>query len=199
MGYGYVDAPIADAVNQAVSRLSNTFGNVEGVDVVCDEAAEIFVTEFMAGCAARLSEALRNAPDDLDPVLRLGLERFRARTAQDVAETLRRRYQFKDQITAFFHKYDLLITPTAPCVSWDAEKGVPPGHEHEAAWSYFTYPFNLTGHPAGTLPCGLTHDGMPVGLQIVGPLCHEDRLLAAMRAFSLILSDDFGVAIDPRA
>jgi aspartyl-tRNA(Asn)/glutamyl-tRNA(Gln) amidotransferase subunit A len=138
MGYGYVDAPIAEAVNQAVSRLSNTFGNVEEVDVVCDEAAEIFVTEFMAGCAARLSAALKNARDDLDPVLRLGLERFRARTAQDVAETLRRRYQFKDQITAFFHKYDLLITPTAPCISWDAEKGVPPGHEHEAGTRHCT-------------------------------------------------------------
>ena len=39
---------------------------------------------------------------------------------------------------------------------------------------------------------------MPVGLQIVAPLCREDRLLAAMRAFSLIVSHGFGEAIDPR-
>lgn len=198
MGYGSVDAAVNAAVTQAVLSLSSGFQNIEEIDAVCDEAAEIFVTEFMAGCAARLSAALENAPDDLDPVLRLGLERFRRRTAQDVAEVLRARYQFKEQITAFFRRYDLLITPTAPCVSWNREQGVPPGHEHEAAWSYFTYPFNLTGHPAGTIPCGLTNDGMPIGLQIVAPLCREDRLLGAMRVFSLMVSRGFGHVIDPR-
>ena len=197
MGYGKVDAPVASVVRKAVSNLGIVFPNIEQIETVCDEAADIFTTEFMAGCAARLG-ALAHSPDELDPVLRAGIERFRARPAQDIADALRYRYRIKEQIAALFQKYDVLITPTAPCVAWKAEEGVPPGHEHATAWSYFTYPFNLTGQPAGTLPCGLTADGMPVGLQIVTPLCREDRLLTVMKASETVISAGFGASIDPR-
>jgi aspartyl-tRNA(Asn)/glutamyl-tRNA(Gln) amidotransferase subunit A len=197
MGYGKVDAAVDTVVKTAISKLRTLFPKIEPIDVVCDEAADAFAIEFAAGCAARLG-ALKHSPDDLDPVLRASLERFRARPAQEIAEALRYRYRIKDQIAALFQQYDLLMTPTVPCVAWDADKGVPPGHEHETAWSYFTYPFNLTGQPAGTLPCGQAADGMPVGLQIVAPLCREDLLLTAMKAAETLVSTGFGTSIDPR-
>ena len=50
-------------------------------------------------------------------------------------------------------------------------------------WSPFSYPFNMTRQPAATVPCGLTSAGLPIGLQIVGPLYAEDRVLRAARAF----------------
>jgi aspartyl-tRNA(Asn)/glutamyl-tRNA(Gln) amidotransferase subunit A len=50
-------------------------------------------------------------------------------------------------------------------------------------WSPYTYPFNMTHQPAASVPCGLTKDGLPIGLQIVGP-AHKDALvLRAARAF----------------
>jgi aspartyl-tRNA(Asn)/glutamyl-tRNA(Gln) amidotransferase subunit A len=197
MGYGRVDAPVASVVETAVAALRAIFSNIELITTVCDEAAEIFATEFMAGCAARLG-SFKHSSDGLDPVFRAGVEHFQANSAQQVAEALRRRYQIKDQLAALFEKYDLLITPTVPCVSWGIERGVPTGHEQAIAWSYFTYPFNLTGQPAGTLPCGLA-DGLPVGLQIVAPLCREDRLLKAMAAAAAVVSNDFGVSVELRA
>ena len=47
------------------------------------------------------------------------------------------------------------------------------------SWYSYTIPFNPTGHPAISVPCGIAPDGMPVGLQIVGPW-HSERLLIAL-------------------
>jgi aspartyl-tRNA(Asn)/glutamyl-tRNA(Gln) amidotransferase subunit A len=62
---------------------------------------------------------------------------------------------------------------------------VPPGSEmkHWIDWSPFTYPFNITQQPAASVPCGLTRDGLPIGLQIVGPSHEDAHVLAAARAF----------------
>ena len=99
----------------------------------------------------------------------------------------------------FFARYDLLLTPATPCTAWDIERGLPPGHENAIVWSYFTYPFNLTGQPAGSLPCGLGPNGLPIGLQLVAPLCGEARLVGAMRAAEAILGTACPTPIEPRA
>lgn len=68
--------------------------------------------------------------------------------ADRYARLLRRRLQHRETLRKFFEGYDLLLTPTTPCVAWDIERALPPGHENAVVWSYFTYPFNLTGQPA---------------------------------------------------
>jgi aspartyl-tRNA(Asn)/glutamyl-tRNA(Gln) amidotransferase subunit A len=50
----------------------------------------------------------------------------------------------------------------------------------------FTYPFNFSGHPAASLPAGLTAAGLPAGIQIVAPRHREDRILQAARAYETI-------------
>src|SRR5260370_290320 len=57
------------------------------------------------------------------------------------------------------------------------------------AWSPFSYPFNLTRQPAASIPCGLTRAGLPIGLQIVGPLYADHRVLRAARAFEMTQSE----------
>jgi aspartyl-tRNA(Asn)/glutamyl-tRNA(Gln) amidotransferase subunit A len=51
------------------------------------------------------------------------------------------------------------------------------------SWTAFTYPFNLSGQPAATVPCGFARDGLPVGLQIVGRLREDALVLRAAAAF----------------
>jgi Asp-tRNA(Asn)/Glu-tRNA(Gln) amidotransferase A subunit family amidase len=94
--------------------------------------------------------------------------------------------------------YDLLLTPATPCTAWDIDRGLPPGHENAIVWSYFTYPFNLTGQPAGSLPCGLSADGLPIGLQMVVRLGCEARLVAAMRVAETALGAPCPLPIEPR-
>jgi aspartyl-tRNA(Asn)/glutamyl-tRNA(Gln) amidotransferase subunit A len=55
--------------------------------------------------------------------------------------------------------------------------------ESMLGWTPFSYPFNLTQQPACTIPCGLTRDGLPIGLQIVGPMFADALVLRAARAF----------------
>ena len=88
---------------------------------------------------------------------------------------------------AFFETYDLLLSPTVACPPlrvgelWATEiGGVKVGRE---AASAFTFAFNLTGQPAATVPCGVTRDGLPIGLQIVGRRFDDVTVLRASAAF----------------
>jgi aspartyl-tRNA(Asn)/glutamyl-tRNA(Gln) amidotransferase subunit A len=79
----------------------------------------------------------------------------------------------------FFKDYDLLLTPTLPVAAFDVGRNTPPGYEDRNAvsWVTFTYPFNLTGQPAASLPVGLTQAGLPVGLQAVARTNDEAAIL----------------------
>jgi Asp-tRNA(Asn)/Glu-tRNA(Gln) amidotransferase A subunit family amidase len=86
-----------------------------------------------------------------------------------------------------FAEFDLLLTPTMPTEAF-AAKGPPPDHIDGQPISLldavaFTYPFNLTGHPAATVRAGLTINGLPAGLQIIGPRYRDDLVLQAAYAY----------------
>ena len=75
------------------------------------------------------------------------------------------------QIQPLFEKYDLLVTPTTACAAFDIEERGPLGPKEvagkevsPAGWIGFTYPFNFTGQPAASVPCGFTSGGLPVGM-----------------------------------
>ena len=53
-------------------------------------------------------------------------------------------------------------------------------------WTPFSYPFNLTQQPAASTPCGMTKDGLPIGLQIVAAIGKDDLVLRASRAFEAV-------------
>lgn len=97
---------------------------------------------------------------------------------------VRRQVGYRDTMRRFFDRYDLLLTPTLPCVAWDVEQAAPPDNLDVG---YFTRPFNHTGQPAASIPCGLTKDKLPVGLQIVAQSGGEATLIAALRAAEMAL------------
>jgi aspartyl-tRNA(Asn)/glutamyl-tRNA(Gln) amidotransferase subunit A len=86
----------------------------------------------------------------------------------------------------FMERYDVVLTPTVPTTSFPAGLDHPPmvaGREVEyLSWTPFTYPFNATGQPAMSVPCGYV-DGLPVGLQIVGRRGADAVVLRVARAF----------------
>lgn len=198
LGYARVEAPVAAAVADAVRKLQAVFPNIEQVEHVCPDEGEILAAEFIGGCSARLGDIVDNAPELIDPPLLAAIRAFRATTTDRFTRLLRRRLQHRETMRAFFERYDLLLTPATPCTAWDIDRGLPPGHENAIVWSYFTYPFNLTGQPAGSLPCGLSPEGLPVGLQVVVPLGCEARLIGAMRAAETLFAGRCPVPIEPR-
>ncbi len=88
---------------------------------------------------------------------------------------------------AFFQDYDLLLTPQMPVSAWPVEQepseidGVPTPSMFDRL--PFTFPFNMTGQPAASVPCGFTDEGLPVALQIVGRWHADTVVLQAAAAF----------------
>lgn len=88
----------------------------------------------------------------------------------------------------FMDSWDFLVTPTVSTPAFPAERIVPahwPQHDWDwIQWAEFSYPFNFSGMPAATVPCGFTKDGLPVGMQIVGRRFDDLGVLQAAFAFS---------------
>ncbi len=198
LGYGRPDPDVARAVEAAVQRLRTIWPDIELVDTVCPDPAEILGAEFIGGCSARLGDAIDATPDLIDPPLLAAIRDFRAMGSDRFARIMRRRLEHRETLRRFFERHDLLLTPTTPCVAWDIERGLPPGHETAAVWSYFTYPFNLGHQPAGSLPCGFGRNGLPVGLQFITQMLQEPVLVAAMRAAEHALGRPVSTPVDCR-
>lgn len=198
LGYGRPDPDVAHETQSAVQRLRDIWPDIELVETVCPDPAEILGAEFIGGCSARIGDAIDATPDLIDPPLLAAIREFRAMGSDRFTRILRRRLEHRETLRRFFERYDLLLTPTTPCVAWDIERGLPPGHETAAVWSYFTYPFNIGHQPAGSLPCGFGRDGLPVGLQFVTQMLQEPALVAAMRAAERVLARVVETPIDCR-
>jgi aspartyl-tRNA(Asn)/glutamyl-tRNA(Gln) amidotransferase subunit A len=127
---------------------------------------ETFSDEQKALMDPGLIEIAKEAKDySMDDYLDAGVQR------QALGQTM----------NAFHNTYELLLTPTLPIPAFTAgeELSDPESQDHWPDWTPFSYPFNLTGQPACSVPCGFTKAGLPAGLQIVGPM-HSDLLV--MRA-----------------
>lgn len=188
LGYAAVDPEVAEIVSAAVGKLAYVLPDIETVQAVCEDEGDVLAAVFIGGLSARLADAVDTSPDLVDPPLLEAIRAFRAGSAGDYVRLLGRWSEHRTRLYRFFEGYDLLLTPTTPCAAWSAELGAPPGHDAPLRWSSFTYPFNLTGQPAATIPCGSTREGLPVGLQLVAPLAQEPRLLAALRLASAALA-----------
>lgn len=144
------------------------------------EAAQANTTMVIADAAAFHHERLAEHPDWFGADVRERLERGRAVTSTDYILARRVQSEMKRYFELFFEQYDLLLLPTTAAVAAPIE-GLDSA-AYAPKLTRFTAPFNLTGLPALTLPCGRV-DGLPVGLQIVGKAWNERGVLQAGMAY----------------
>jgi Asp-tRNA(Asn)/Glu-tRNA(Gln) amidotransferase A subunit family amidase len=183
LGYGSVDPEVERIVRSAVASLSGVCSVNEIEEPVCDEEAELFLAEFIGGVHARLGGALDEVAGVLDPALLNLLRQFETLPAARYTLLLRRRLLHRERMRQFFDRWDVLLTPMTPCAAWPIGVRAPSGLEQHRLWTFFGYPFNLTGQPAANLPCGFTASGLPVGMQVVVGPCQEGLLLALLEQF----------------
>lgn len=111
-------------------------------------------------------------------------------TGPELSTANRRFAEYHDAVRALTAGVDLLVTPTLPCGPFDNALDFPPtvngvARPEPLGWTSYTYPFNVTGQPAISVPCGFDDQGMPVGLQIVGPWRRDELVLQAAHDFEL--------------
>jgi aspartyl-tRNA(Asn)/glutamyl-tRNA(Gln) amidotransferase subunit A len=185
LGYARVDPEIAAAVAAAVRQFETLGAVVDEVGALFEPPREALFTLWASGEAA----LLRMYPDARKPLVDPGLLKTAAAgehmTAADWVAADLVRTALGRRMGELHRRYDLLLTPTMPVPALPAGQDLndPTREAHWIDWSPFSYPFNMTRQPAASICCGLTAAGLPIGVQIVGPLYADDRVLRAARVF----------------
>jgi len=191
LGYAKVDAEVARLTETAAKVFENDLGcRLEAADPGFESPWSFFSTLWVTSYGLRLGTLLPEWESRMDPDLVTLVKKMGDVGTTDYAEAMVRRAALWDVTRKFFDRYDLLLTPTLPVPPFDVGRIDPPGVPRDAAgmipfadWVPFTYPWNLTGQPAASVPCGFTGDGLPVGLQIVGRRFADAAVLRAAAAF----------------
>lgn len=184
-GFARVQPDVAASVDAALRVFESLGANVDIVDRPFPDPTPAFRTLFAAGIAHSLRKLSSTQRDMLDPGLQKmlvfgeAIDRTSFMEASEVAMTLSR------EMRLFHETYPLLLSPTVAVTAFEAGVLSPTGYDPDDwfDWSPFTYPFNMTGQPALTIPCGLSDTRLPIGLQLVGTHYSEKLLLSAARAF----------------
>ena len=188
------DLGFADAVDPEVraecARAARAFRElgcrVETVSPGWPSPREAWQEIFCGGIAARMAP-YRDRKSEIEPGLLGLIEDTLTHEPTRYVQAWFDRLAWWQHPRAFFEKYDLLLTPTIACPPFAADAEGPDEiagtRVDRYGWIPFTYPFNVTGQPACSVPCGFTRAGLPIGLQIVGRRFDDATVLRAAAAF----------------
>ena len=185
LGYARVDSEITAAVAAAARQFETLGAVVEDIGAIFPSPREALFTLWAASAAKLLDAYAADKRALVDPGLVATAAEGERISAVDYLGADLVRTALGQQMAEFHQKYDLLLTPMMPIPALPVGQDLndPPTERHWIDWSPFSYPFNMTRQPAASIPCGLTGTGLPIGLQIVGPLYADARVLRAARAF----------------
>lgn len=189
LGYATVDPQIAEAVAAAVRKLADAGLHVVEADPGFLDPIDAFEVLWATGAAGSLRGYGDQARDLVDPGLLAMWEKGLEVSAVDYLDARSACIELGCTMGEFHETHNLLITPTTPIPAFEAGHDVPSGSGMRwwAQWTPFTYPFNMTQQPALSIPIGTTTEGLPIGLQIVGPRHSDDLVLAVGRFAEQVL------------
>jgi aspartyl-tRNA(Asn)/glutamyl-tRNA(Gln) amidotransferase subunit A len=185
LGHVEVHPEVAAAFAAATEVFAALGAVLENADPGFADPVAAFEVLWFSGAAKSIEKLGAAERALMDPGLVEAAEQGARASALDYLSAMAVRNELGTLMGDFHSRYDLLLTPTLPIPAFEAGVEVPAGWPRErwTSWTPFTYPFNMTQQPAVSVPCGLTSDGLPVGLQIVGPRHADAAVLAAAHAF----------------
>ena len=187
-GYTPVDPQVVEITRQAAQVFEELGCSLDEADLTMESPFDAFWQLFSANVSAAYGGSVEGREDELTWYGRLCFERGAEVTGADYARTLGVVDVLKAKMADLFEKYDLLLSPTMSVTAFPV--GQPPkeigGREvDDPFWAFlpFTFPINMVGHPAASVPCGFSSEKLPVGLHIVGRRGDEATVIAASAAF----------------
>ncbi len=191
LGYAKVDAEVAEIVARAAAAFEELGAIVEAVDPGFADPTEMFNTIWKVGAFNGLRGLTDEERARMDPGLQEVYAAGAAMPLESHLDATNARTALGMHMRRFHESHDLLLTPALAVPAFEAGRLTPEGYDRAPAgepnawvyWTPFSYPFNLTQQPACALPCGFTEAGLPVGLQLVGPMQNEALVLLGARAY----------------
>lgn len=181
-----VDRVVADVVRDGIRSLESRGAIIEPIEIPHIEDAEYAITIIDTSETSTVHHrALRDRPQDYGDDVRFLLECGEIPSAVDYLEAQQMRARLRQSFASVFDRVDVLAAPTLPIRTPDIGQATSSINGHSVdtveALMRLVGPANLLGLPSLSAPCGLI-DGMPVGLQIIGPPLGEQPVLNAARA-----------------
>jgi aspartyl-tRNA(Asn)/glutamyl-tRNA(Gln) amidotransferase subunit A len=189
LGYAKnIHPDVAAAVEAAVKVLQSLGAHVEQVDPGFEDPLEITTGLWFLGALSVWNGLSAEQQALADPDFKAEAVLGQKLNTMDVQQLNLKRGVLGSHMRQFMQKYDLLVTPSVSVPAFDARPAGQQAMTPEAmlGWTPFSYPFNLTQQPASTIPCGLTKDGLPIGLQFVGRMFDDAMVLRASRAYESV-------------
>lgn len=202
LGYARnVHPEVARSVAQAVALLSELGAHVEQIDPGFEDPLEITTGLWFAGAWTVWNTLTPAQQAQTDPDFRAEALLGEQLSLLDIQRLHLQRGALGSQMRQFMQRFDLLVTPSVAVPAFEARSAghTPMDPVAMLGWTPFSYPFNLTQQPASTVPCGLTSDSLPIGLQFVGPMFGDALVLRASRAYEAARSGtvDFARPVMP--
>jgi aspartyl-tRNA(Asn)/glutamyl-tRNA(Gln) amidotransferase subunit A len=188
LGHAHVDPAVASVVAKAVLTFAELRASVEQVDPPWGPEGPAIIKPLWLAAQWALRPRDPSALASVDPALVACLEEAAGLTIEELIGAQGRRLAYAGAVGRWFAGgWDLLVTPSASVQAFEVGRVRPahwPTHPWNwLAWAEFCYPFNLAHTPAISVPCGMTEEGLPVGLQIVGSRHSDNSVLQAAAAF----------------
>lgn len=185
LGYVDVDPEVEVAVAEAVRVFEQLGAEVVRVDPGFSDPLAAFGHLFYGGAANAMRDLGPKKRELMDPALVSVAERAAKLSMLDYMGAVNESMALRERMANFHQKYDLLLTPTLPITAFKTGREVPEDWPHTRwpTWTPFTYPFNMTGQPGLSVPCGFDSQGLPIGLQLVGARFNDALVLRAGHAY----------------
>ncbi len=188
LGYAKVHPDVAAAVAGAVRQLETLGAQVEQIDPGFEDPLDISTGMWFVASWTLWNQLTSEQQALTDPDFRAQAMLGAKFSAMEVQHLALRRGALGSLMRQFMTRYDLLVTPSVAIPAFDVR---PAGQglmnsSGMLGWTPFSYPFNLTQQPACSIPCGLSSDGLPIGLQFVGPMFGDALVLRAARAYEAV-------------
>ena len=189
-GYAPVDPEVVSIASEAAKVFEELGCVVDDSMLKLEEPGENFYLIFSTNVYAGLGHLLEERGDELTDYVREGMEFGRDVTGADYARALGHRDRLIAQFADVFDEYDLILSPTmaVPAFPVGEAPAQIAGVDVDPFLGFipFTYPINMIGNPAASVPCGFSSDGLPIGLHIIGRFGDEETVLAASAAFERV-------------
>jgi Asp-tRNA(Asn)/Glu-tRNA(Gln) amidotransferase A subunit family amidase len=194
-GFAPTEQHIAEVFAEKTGLFRHVFHRAENTTPDCSGADEAFEVLRSIGYLATHLEKARTRPDDVGPNVRANVEEGLRYSAIDVARAQSLQTALYRRWQSFFQDWDVILTPSITISPRPWRELYPAEIDGQKTRTYFhwlalAYAVSLSGHPAISLPVGVDRNGMPFGLQIVGPRGGDAFVLSVAAELEVLLAGD---------